>query len=99
MEKQEMDSIVKEFQDKFEQSIVIAMNKEGRTCLSMNCTAHFAGETIKDLIKENPSVGRAISKEMVGDLIDDLAKSNVLGDVLKFLKDDIEEKKAGDKLN
>lgn len=99
MENQEMESIVKEFQDKFEQSIVIAMNKDGKTCLSMSCTAHFAGETIKDLIKENPSVGRAMSKSMVGDLIDDLAKSNVLGDVLKFLKDDIEEKKAGDKLN
>lgn len=98
MENQEMNAIVKEFQDKFEQSIVIVM-EDGRGCLSLNCTDHFAGETIKDLIKENPSVGRAISKAMVGDLIDDLAKSNVLGDVLKFLKDDIEEKKAGDKLN
>lgn len=99
MEKQEMDLIVKEFQDKFEQSIVIAMNKEGRTCLSMNCTAHFAGETMRDLIKENPSVARAMSKAMVGDLIDGLAKSNVLEGVLKSLKDDIEEKKAENKLN
>ena len=97
MENQEMNAIVKEFQDRFEQSIVIAMNKDGRTCLSMSCTAHFAGETIKDLIKENPSVGRVMIKEMVGDLMDYFAKSNVLGDVLK--KDDIEEKKAGDKLN
>lgn len=95
MENQEINAIVKEFQDKFEQSIVIAMNKEGITCLSMNCTAHFAGETIKDLIKENPSVGRAMSKAMVGDLIDDFAKSNVLSDVLKSLKDNIEEKRQG----
>ena len=99
MENQEMESIVKEFQDKFQQSIVIAMNKDGKICLSLNCTAHFAGETIKDLIKENPSVGRAMSKAMVGDLIDDFATSNVLSDVLKSLKDNIEEKKAGDKLN
>ena len=99
MENQEMNAIVKEFQDKFEQSIVIVMNKDGRACISLNCTALFAGETIKDLVKENPSVGRAMSKAMVGDLIDDFAKNNVLGDVLKFLKDDIEEKKAGDKLN
>lgn len=99
MENQEMNAIVKEFQDKFEQSIVIAMNKDGRCCISLSCNAHFAGETIKDLIKENPSVGRAMSKAMVGDLIDDLAKSNVLGDVLKSLKDDTEEKKSGDKLN
>lgn len=99
MENQEMNVIVKEFQDKFEQSIVIAMNKDGKICLALNCTAHFAGETIKDIIKENPSVGRAMSKAMVGDLIDDFATSNVLSDVLKSLKDNIEEKKAGDKLN
>lgn len=99
MENQETNAIVKEFQDKFEQSIVIVMDKDGRACISLNCNAHFAGETIKDLIKENPSVGRAMSKAMVGDLIDGFAKSNVLDDVLKLLKDDIEEKKAGDKLN
>ena len=99
MENQEMNAIVKEFQDKFEQSIVIVMDKDGRTCISLHCTALFAGETIKDLIGENPSVGRAMSKAMVGDLIDDFAKSNGLGDVLKSLKDDIEEKKSGDKLN
>ena len=82
MEKQEMNSIVKEFQDKFEQSIVIVMDKDGRACISMNCTAQFAGDTLKDLIKENPIVGRAMSNAMVGDLIDDFAKSNVLDDVL-----------------
>ena len=36
---------------------------------------------------------------MVGDLIDEFAKSNVLEDVLKSLKEDIEEKKSEDKLN
>lgn len=75
------------------------MNKEGRTCLSMNCTAHFAGETMRELIKENPSVARAMSRAMVGDLVDGLAKSNILEGVLKSLKDDIEEKKAENKLN
>lgn len=99
MEKQEMNSIVEEFQDKFEQSIVIVMDKEGKSCLSMNCTDGFAGETLKELIKENPSVGRAMSKAMIGDLIDGLAGSNILEDVLKSLKEDIEEKKAEDKLN
>lgn len=99
MEKQEMDSVVKEFQDKFEQSIVIAMNKDGRTCLSMDCTAHFAGDMLKNLIRGNPSVGIAMSKAMIGDLIDGLAKSNILDDVLESLKDDIKEKKAEDKLN
>ena len=99
MEEQEMDSIIQEFQDKFEQSIVIVMNKEGRACIAMNCTAHFAGDTLKDLIKKNPSVGKAMSKAMIGDLIDDFAKSNVLDDVLKSLKEDIEEKKSEDKLN
>lgn len=99
MEKQEMDEIVHEFQEKFEQSIVIVMNKEGRACIAMNCTAHFAGDTLKDLIKENPSVGRAMSKAMVGDLIDKFAERNVLDDVLKSLKEDIEEKKSEDKLN
>lgn len=99
MEKQELNSIVKEFQDKFEQSIVIVLDKDGRACISMNCTAHFAGDTLKDLIRENPSVGKAMSKAMIGDLIDDFAKSNVLEDVLKSLKEDIEEKKSEDKLN
>lgn len=99
MEKQELNSIVKEFQDKFEQSIVIVLDKDGRACISMNCTAHFVGDTLKDLIRENPSVGKAMSKAMIGDLIDDFAKSNVLEDVLKSLKEDIEEKKSEDKLN
>ena len=43
MENQEMKAIVKEFQDKFEQSVVIVMDKDGRACISLNCTAHFAG--------------------------------------------------------
>ena len=99
MEEQKMDSIIKEFQDNFEQSIVIVLDKDGRACISMDCTAHFAGDTLKDLIKKNPSVGKAMSKAMIGDLIDDFAKSNVLEDVLKSLKEDIEERKSEDKLN
>lgn len=94
-----MDSIIEEFQDKFEQSIVIALDKEGRACIAMNCTAHFAGKTLKNLIKENPSVGKAMSKAMIEDLIDGFAESNVLEDILKSLKDGIEEKKSEDKLN
>lgn len=75
------------------------MDKEGSACTSMNCTAHFAGKTIKDLIEKNPSVVEAMSKAIIVDLIDRFGKSNILTDVLKSLKEDIEEKKSEDKLN
>ncbi len=89
MEKQEKNSIIDEFQDKFEQSIVIVLDKDGSACTSMNCTAHFAGKMIKNLIEKNPSVGEAMSKAIIVDLIDRFCKSNILADVLKSLKEDI----------
>lgn len=70
MENKNMEELVEGFQKNFKESIVIARDEEGHCVLSVDCTPMFAGDMIKELIRQNVSIGKAMSKSMVSDMVE-----------------------------
>lgn len=68
MEK-EKEKLIKEFQEQFDQSLVIVLDGKSAS-VSVNCCAQFAGDMIKDLIKDTPEIGKAISNAMIRDMFE-----------------------------
>lgn len=94
MEK-EKENLIKEFQEQFDQSLVIVLDGKSAS-VSVNCCAQFAGDMIKDLIKDTPEIGKAISKAMIRDMtekmleVGSLTKKQELIELLEELKQAID---------
>lgn len=64
--------------------------------MSVNCCAQFAGDMIKDLIKDMPEIGKAISKAMIRDMtekmleVGSLTKKQEVIELLEELKQAID---------
>lgn len=87
MENKNMEELIGEFQKNFKESIVIARDEEGHCVLSVDCTPMFAGDMIKELIRQNISIGKAMSKSMVSDMVEAcFDKDNGLNILEKFKK-------------
>lgn len=70
MENKNMKELAEEFQKNFKESIVIARDEDGHCVLSVDCSPVFAGDMIKELIRQNVSIGKAMSKSMVSDMVE-----------------------------
>lgn len=98
MEK-EKEKLIKEFQEQFDQSLVIVLDGKSAS-VSVNCCAQFAGDMIKDLIKDTPEIGKAISKAMIRDMtekmleVGSLTKKQEVIELLEELKQAIDGNKS-----
>ena len=73
----EKEKLIKEFQEQFDQSLVFVLDGKNAS-VSVNCCAQFAGDMIKDLIKETPEIGKAVSNAMIRDMTEKMVKDNSL---------------------
>lgn len=91
----EKEKLIKEFQEQFDQSLVIVLDGKSAT-VSVNCCAQFAGDMIKDLIKDTPEIRKALSNAMISDMAEkmmevvSLPQKQELIELLKELKQAID---------
>lgn len=71
------EKLIKEFQEQFDQSLVIVLDGKSAS-MSVNCYAQFAGDMTKDLIKETPEIGKAVSKAMIRDMTEKMLEVDSL---------------------
>lgn len=98
MEK-EKEKLIKEFQEQFDQSLVIVLDGKSAS-VSVNCCAQFAGDMIKDLIKDTPEIGKAIGNAMIRDMFEkmlevgSLTKKQEVIELLEELKQAINDNES-----
>lgn len=95
----EKEKLIKEFQEQFDQSLVIVLDGKSAT-MSVNCCAQFAGDMIKDLIKDTPEIGKALKNAMISDMAEkmmeivSLPKKQEVIELLKELKQAIDDNES-----
>lgn len=85
----EKEKLIKEFQEQFDQSLVFVLDGKSAS-VSINCCARFAGDMIKDLIKETPEIGKAISASIIRDMTEKMLEVDSLSqrqEVIKLLEE------------